>query len=443
MSQFDVIMNAFQPASALDDPERFAGRREQVKELSEKIHAKSTVPMVYGQRGLGKSSLAMQIMRIAQGDATLLRELDLEYLELPDSKKYTTLYVTCAESTKGLDGLIQLIINAMEGMRFEGELRGDPDNLRLVDKTTKNVVSGKFFSRESEKHYQQFLQVRETSNLSPQERMVHEAQQLIDLTGQPLLVIIDEFDLLQPKNGISGLLKACSNEYLKFMPVGIASTQAELLQDHISLGRQLQPVKVPLMSTSELEDIVERTEGYLNENGIYIRFTEEASERLAHYASGFPWFVHVIGQKALSTAYESQSERVNAPQIDSAVSALSDGPMAQQYQDLYQRAVGESANREIVLRLFSLWPQEDIPTREVYSLAGNLDLSGPSAYLGQLVKSKHGSILRKSPSHGRALYRFNDEMFKAYVRMRSSIFPQVDSRVRTSVREARWGGVAK
>jgi hypothetical protein len=436
MSDYLTIINAFQPASPLDDPERFAGRRDQVKKIVRALYVKGSVPMVFGQRGLGKSSLAMQIRQIAQGDATLLHELDMGYLELPESKNYVTLYVTCSQATEGVEGLMQLIINAIEGLRFEKESSLESDKLRLVERTTKNAISWKIFSRETEKRYEEDVLEKSSNNLSTSERMAYEAQLLVDITGQPVLVIIDEFDLLEPKERVAEIFKNYSTEYLKFMPVGIASTQAELLQDHQSLGRQLEPVRVPVMKESELEDIVERVEGYLVENGVVIRFTQGASAALAAYSSGFPWFVHVIGQNALSDVFEDEGDRVDTSDIHNSVSSLSTGRMAQQYHDWYQRAVGDSMRREIVLRLLASWPAEDIPTREVYEQAINLGVSGASVYLGHLTHDRNGCVIRRSPNQDRGLYRFNDEMFKAYVRIRPSIFSGADSQVRDIVKRA-------
>jgi predicted ATP-dependent serine protease len=78
----EVVVNAFLPAAGVEDPHRFAGRSEEIEELTNALVAKGSVPLIYGQRGLGKSSLALQLARIAQGDVELLSELDLPELAL-------------------------------------------------------------------------------------------------------------------------------------------------------------------------------------------------------------------------------------------------------------------------------------------------------------------------------------------------------------------------
>ncbi len=48
---------AFTPAQVIDDPERFAGRQRELQELAEALEIPGGHIMVYGNRGIGKSSL--------------------------------------------------------------------------------------------------------------------------------------------------------------------------------------------------------------------------------------------------------------------------------------------------------------------------------------------------------------------------------------------------
>lgn len=66
-SNHSVLVNAFRPAQEVDDPRYFAGRARQVADLTDALHLMGSTPLIYGARGLGKTSLAIQMMRIAQG----------------------------------------------------------------------------------------------------------------------------------------------------------------------------------------------------------------------------------------------------------------------------------------------------------------------------------------------------------------------------------------
>jgi hypothetical protein len=77
-SRSDLLMNAFHPGIELDDPALFVGRSQQVLELARSLHAEGSCPIIYGSKGLGKSSLALQAQRIAMGDQVTMNRSPLE-----------------------------------------------------------------------------------------------------------------------------------------------------------------------------------------------------------------------------------------------------------------------------------------------------------------------------------------------------------------------------
>lgn len=54
------IENAFLPVKEITDPERFAGRKEEVENLAYALVSSGTNIAIIGNRGIGKSSLARQ-----------------------------------------------------------------------------------------------------------------------------------------------------------------------------------------------------------------------------------------------------------------------------------------------------------------------------------------------------------------------------------------------
>lgn len=425
----NLLINAFTPAAGIDDPHRFAGRSTEVDELTDALHAVGSVPLIFGERGLGKSSLALQMSRIAQGDVELLSELDLLSSALAEDKRYIVLFVSCTDDTKDSEGLMQLLINAVDSMKDTLERDAGPDKYALVDKQTKRKLSLKLFSSETTKRYDAVKKELDTSAFSKQERLLRLAELLTDSYQQPVLFIIDEFDRLSDSSGVASFFKSHSGPYLKFALVGIGDTESTLLSDHGSLGRQLIPVPVMPMQQGELASIFPRTQSYLQERGINITFTEAASSRAAQIASGFPWFMHLLGQVALLDVVKRGGDVVDATDIDLAVQNLPQRRLAKQYNDKYNIAVKDSQSREIVMRLFAEWRDDDVPTSEIYSKASSLGVSGPSVYTSHLTKTPYGAVLKASKRQSR-VYQFTDGMFKAYVRMRSSVYVDVDDNVR-------------
>lgn len=332
-----------------------------------------------------------------------------------------TFFVSCTDATKNLTGLLQLMINAVEAQKFE-LAKEHQDKFALIDKTTRRKLSLKLFTSETTKKFEVAMTELNTKKFSNTEKLVHLTETLTDVYGQPVLFIIDEIDRIAPIKGLASFLKSHSSSILKFALVGIGANQGELIADHASIHRQLMTVMVKPMSQEELESIVERTEEYLAENDEPFEFSADARTRLARVASGFPWFVHVIGQSALLLADELGTRDVVTKTINEAIIELASNRFARMYYDLYQQAVRDSPQREYVLRLCALWSDEDIPTSEIYPRAKRLGVAAPSNYLGHLTQANCGTILVRSHQQSRALYRFKDDMFKVYVRARPSLY---------------------
>lgn len=421
-------MNAFLPSAGIEDPHRFAGRKDEIEELSNALLVENSIPLIYGPRGLGKSSLALQLSRIAQGDIDLLEELDLGDLALDDENRFLVIYLTCTDDTKNTAGILRTMINALAVFQDQRESERATDKYRLLDKSTKRRISLKIFSSETTKNYNAQARKLSTSNFSAEEKLMHLVELVRDVYGQPVLFILDEFDRVSSTKGFASFLKSRSNDFFKVALVGIGATEGALLRDHASLDRQLMPVRVPAMSRPELESIFDRTEDYLLEHGMSFSFSEGAARLAARTASGFPWFMHVLGQTALLEVSKNQLAGIEERDIRDAIAALPKKRLAKQYNDRYLLAVRDSMYREMILRLCARWTDEDIPTSEIYRRAYTLGMNSPSQYVGHLTKSEHGQVLRRSAQQTR-VYSFTDEVFKAYVRMRPSVYEGVKKSV--------------
>jgi hypothetical protein len=307
----------------------------------------------------------------------------------------------------------------------------------LVDRTTRRKLTLKVFELESTKKYQAERQRLSYQDLNLEEKLVQLSEILTDAYGQPVLFIIDELDRMQNTNGLASFLKAASGPSLKFMLVGIASNISELLSDHQSLERRLVTVRVPLMTKPELQQIVYKAQAYLDKDGIEMRFTREARERLARVAAGFPWFVHVLGQQVLVDVADRGEIVIQETDIAAGLMNVVHNRFAQQFADMYQNAVRDSYARELTLRAFARWTDIDIPTGEIYKiLKMGLGITNPSVYRGHLCKAEFGNVLYTPVFQKRGLVRFANEMFKVYVRLRPSIYQNADTKV-----EEAWAAV--
>ena len=169
----------------------------------------------------------------------------------------------------------------------------------------------------------------------------------------------------------------------------------------------------------------------LRKRGVVMGFEAQAKRHLANLASGFPWFVHVIGEDALIRADAEGSHAVRMNHVHAAETDLTRNRFAQQFADAYQMAVRDSAKREIVLRMAAKWPGRDIPTGEIYRLVREppLGVRSPSNYKGHLCSEHYGPVFLTPAYQKQGLVRFANEMFKVYIRVRGSLYEDVDANV--------------
>ena len=123
-SRRTIIMNSFRPAKEVDEPELFAGRASEVAQLADALHVIGSIPLIYGDRGLGKTSLAIQMGWIAMGSVELLSTLKIGDRAFSEDEQFIIVFVTCEDDTQDFDGLVQLLINEAEKADFTQPQQG-------------------------------------------------------------------------------------------------------------------------------------------------------------------------------------------------------------------------------------------------------------------------------------------------------------------------------
>ncbi len=412
-----TVLNAFTPSNVISEPGLFAGRRNLVKSLADSLQIDGSCPIIFGERGVGKSSLAVQAMRIGTGDVELLNILGLESHALSERAMFQPFWIPCNEQMKNSNDIVRKIVRNIYRLI---------ENPNSITTTTKIKLNFKVFEEET------------TTVVAPNEPIGAidvEEDFLSAITKAEqkgiarFLFILDEFDRVESSTGIANFVKNNSSESIKFIFVGIADNISQLLSDHSSLERQLFPVNVPGMIKDELMEITSKVEAYLGDNNIDISFADSAKKKLALLAGGFPWFVHVIGQDTLINAFDKNVKEITDKDVEASVSSLADNRYANQFSDLYFKAVRDSQPREIFLRLLAKWGDDNIPLSEIYKLTRSLKISNPSTLKNQLMDEKFGEVIFIPVGHKRGLVRFCNKMFKRYVNLRLSLFNGVAEKV--------------
>jgi len=417
MSKRKIILNAFHPSSEATNPYSFAGRKKEILSLTDSLIIDGSCPIIYGKRGLGKSSLAIQLERIALGDVELLEDIGFSNRALSEHDRYITLRIACSDSIKNIDDLFNRLINQGEGYLSLDDLYIEGN---LIEEVTKRSLKLKFFESEIQKKYQ-----IKYSKLSIEEKFKEILSNICEIKNCKVLIIIDELDQVKSTKGLGSFIKNESSRFIKFVLVGVAQNISDLLIDHESLERFVYPVHIERMSYDELAQIIEKVVRFINKEGINVDFKPEAINLIVISAAGFPWFVHVLGQESLRIAIDNRRTLVNEKDVQTAISGLADNRFAQQFSDTYQLAVRDSYPREIMLRLLSKWYEDDISLKHIYLIAKKLGVEQPSVYANHLRQEMYGQIIVKPSFLKKGVVRFKNAIFKRYVDLRNSLYTGV------------------
>lgn len=412
------INRAFHPAQEIRDPHYFVGRINEIKQAIYALREESSFLAIWGNRGAGKSSLARQLLLIAQGDKTLVNAVGLNRI-LPDSGfNFLVHYVFCDRFTKNVEDLLKRVVYGDQHCcsLFEYTKDGEQKKVKFerAIKTEGGLGIGSTKIGASGEEKVTFESVAtHDSDVIQQFKTLLGAIRANNQGKQGILIIVDEFDVLGDKSGFSSIIKSCSDDYVKFCVAGISSDLKALLGDHASIARQLKSVNVKTMTAEEMAGIIQRAEKDIAP----YKFSAELINELIRLSEGFPYFVHLLAKESAIKAFEGDTRDIGLPQLHEVLQTLRSGHLASLYEELYQVAVKHSPQREILLKAFADSADSEIYSTNIYELVKGMEVSNPSQLMKELT-APEGFEPILVPIRDR-YYRFSDPVFRTYVKLRN------------------------
>ncbi len=407
------IENAFLPAKEITDASRFAGRKEYVESAFYALLTEGTNIAIIGNRGIGKSSLAMQLQEISGGKNDLLRKLKINDNENLD---FLTFYYACGGSVTCHHELLEKLLtskNCLLDWSYD-----IPKARNFIEKYTPKFSVG-FASLGGEKS------TKTTTQTSQPEHDIETVFTNVvssiceeKLAQNGIMFIIDEFDQIKDKTGFASFLKALATNVpnVRFCIVGVAHDINELIADHASTDRLFAGgiINLPPMSNTELEEIIRDAEKSI---GNFIKFDQNATNKVVNLSQGHPYIVHLLGKYSLRTIYKNSRKSICDIDIDNTLKSIANEKTDLVLEDRYKKAVGSSAQREIVLKSLAQTQTYnlEIHTKDAYKKAIDLGVDNPSQFVGSLVTEDFGAEIVKIRDR---YYRFKDSLFVAYVNAR-------------------------
>ncbi|HUH63080.1 MAG TPA: AAA family ATPase [Terracidiphilus sp.] len=260
---------AFTPGAPIDSKDLFAGRMAQVQKVLNVVFQKGTHAVLFGERGVGKTSLTNIIF---------------DFLVFSGMSTYYRARTNCNE-TGTFDEIWRFLLRQFT---FE-----QPDGTTI----TLDMV------------------LPEHGPILPEN--IREALQLVTY---PTLVIIDELDGITDRGtrkAIADTIKTLSDNAIDttVLLVGVAESVDQLIGEHPSIERALREVPMPRMSKNELLEIIDK--GVDKCEGLHIE--DDPRGRIADYSQGLPYYTHLLAREAAINAIQSDRFEITKEDLQAAI----------------------------------------------------------------------------------------------------------------------------
>ncbi len=420
-------------SDVITDPNRFVGRIDLIRACMQSLNSPNSLIAIYGKRGVGKSSLLRQVQQMALGDYTLATNAGLHH-EIPKSpRKYLTVFYTCdsiIESGEALisrlcndqnneDGLLRLVPHdgkdIVEFTRAK-EVSAGAD-LKVVNWGTKGVETSKYARVVEEDIIQTFRNF--ISSI-----VQHQVKGRMKRDG--LLILLDEFDVLANKEGLGSLIKSLSSKDIKFGVCGIGQDLTDLIEDHASVERLLEQgaIHVKTMPETEALSVLTKAEELFGGN---LAIEDDVKKEIVSASQGYPYFIQMIGKSCVNKASQLGVSQINNGVYNRVLNDIQSGVAFPTLESAYQRAIGKTENRQMLLHLLAEQPEEKtlfhedvgrILLKNVRKDAEDFEVDYLDQNLPRLLDKKFGPVLRRLPE-GQGIYEFVNPVFRLYVNLRA------------------------
>ncbi|MCK4343541.1 MAG: ATP-binding protein [Phycisphaerae bacterium] len=386
---------AFRPFAPISLPDFFKGRADNVTSLQTELRTSGRQVAIYGERGVGKTSLAM----LADFFARFNDE--------------TTHMVRCqVEST--YDSIFEQLL-------LEAGLEYVPETIETEARRQGGLAAGPASITGAKSTRTRGRAIVSAQRLGPSLLLRRFAE-------QEGLLIIDEYDRVQDKTTHTRLAETLKHfsdaaSKTKIIVVGVAETLAELVGEHQSLTRCLAEIQLDRMTGDELSEIISA-----GEERAGVTFQEGVRQKIIALSDGFPFYTHLLSKYSADEAGRVLLDNpeakpvVSEPEYRKALQKAVTGGEAT-LRDAYRTAV-ITVKRKTEMYKNVLWAVAYSQSHEVQvqEIADNIGLltgkrprhEGLSNYLGPLTKPEKKEVLVRVRQ---GYYKFANPLMRAYIRL--------------------------
>lgn len=384
----------FLPSAPIQNRDLFSGRATHITTLADAITQPGLHAIIYGERGVGKTSLSYVIGPLVQYvfDQTP-----------PDQEPSRLVARASAHSTDDFSSI-------WNGIFDEISWEADQPHFGLKRGSAREKQS-----------------ISEAFDL-PEKLGVNEVRRVLaQMPGG--IFIIDEFDraVNRCSSEFTDLIKSLSDFSIDctVILVGVSDTIDALIADHASIRRALIQVMLPRMEAKEIHEILAKAQQSLK-----VTFSSAAEGLIVHVSQGFPHYAHLLGRESVRLAARRRSRNIER---QDAIGALKNavGFAQQSVTDTFLKATHSTQSNNIyrhVLLACALTAATDKDALGFFNAGAvsdplNLVIGRPvpittfNAHLKAFCDPQRGSPLERT-GHAKAYrYRFRDPFLVPFIFM--------------------------
>jgi Cdc6-like AAA superfamily ATPase len=372
-------MQLFSPSAPVDEAELFAGRQPQINKLIETVLERGKHAVLYGERGVGKTSLA-KVFRVLF--PSLVSDVRLIRLQLNANDSFSDVWRKVFKE-------------------IEVSVRSGGEEKRV---TAADLYEGEISADD----------------------VVREIKASFSLNEIPVIVF-DEFDRAGDavRKQMANVVKDLSDDSVNVtvIIVGVSDDIGGLLAEHASLRRCLEQVPMPRMSNDEMKEIINRRLPRIG-----MRIETDALWKIIVLSRGLPSYVHLLGLYAVQEAIDGKKMLINEKHVDAAIKRALEKSQESVRSD-YAAAIHTNRTdtlfREVLLAC-ALAKTDDrgffTPQSVVDPLSSILGkpvkIANFQNHLKEFIGKDRGAILIRRGKERAYKFRFSDPMMQPYIIMR-------------------------
>ncbi len=368
---------AFRPSAPIDKYSLFASRESQTDRVIEAVLQPGQHVILYGERGVGKTSLARVFAEILEGAG--IKTVDSGTINCDATDDFSSLWHKALKE-------LTFKFKALEGTHLEVNL----------------------------------------DELVPTKITPDDVKRALSALGAKSVVVFDEFDRLEDRESrvlMADTIKTLSDHSIDatLLLVGVSESVSDLIGAHESIDRALMQIRVPRMSASELRNIIVK-----GLSTTEITMEEGVMEKIIKLSHGLPHYTHLLSLNSGFAALKRKSSIITDDDFGIAVRTIVEDKHT--VADAYHAAVASSqrsSNYEQVLLACALCQTDDqgffkaIGVSEALAMLkgkskDDCKVSEFQRHLNELISPKRGEVLQRKGSPRSYRYRFANPLLQPY-----------------------------